>query len=126
MDRLVKLWFAFSDMIAWPLLVFSLAGAIAFPFVGPIYSRMVKEPLTVLGIIGVCVLWLVVAAGAYAIVRRRALGLVPVLAPAIALAVSGHTTLATVFAAAWAAVFAAPFVLVLIRARSAVASKSAA
>jgi hypothetical protein len=85
---------------------------------------MVKEPLTVLGIIGVCVLWLVVAAGAYAIVRRRALGLVPVLAPVIALAVSGQTTLALVFAAAWAAVFAAPFVLVLVRASSATSNSA--
>ena len=126
MQRLTKLWFAFSDLLAWPLLAFSLVGAIAFPFVGPIYARMAQQSITTFTITSTCALWLIVAAGAYAITRRKALGLLLVLSPAIVSATSGKIAFALVLAVAWALAFATPFLLAFLQARSAATSKPAA
>ncbi len=126
MHRLTKLWFALSDLLAWPLLAFSLVSAIVFPFVGPIYARMAQQSITTFTIIATCALWLTVAAGAYAITRRKALGLFLVLAPAVVSAISGQIAFALVFAVVWAIVFATPFLLAFFQARSAATSKPAA
>ena len=126
MQRLTKLWFAFSDLLAWTLLAFSLVGAIAFPFIGPIHGRMTQQPVTTLTIIFTCALWLSVAAGAYALIRRKALGLALVLMPAVVSAVSGQIAFALAFVVAWAIAFAAPFLLAFSQARSATASGPAA
>ncbi|WP_296281275.1 hypothetical protein [Pseudoxanthomonas sp.] len=126
MYRLTKLWFAFSDLLAWALLAFSLVGAIVFPFVGPIYARMAQQSITTFTIIGTCAIWLIVAAGAYAITRRKALGLVLVLAPAIVSAISGQIAFALAFAVAWAVAFVTPFLLAFFQARLAATSKPAA
>lgn len=125
MQRLTQLWFALSDLLAWPLLAFSLMGAIAFPFAGPAYARMAQQPMTTFTLVGTCALWLMVAGGAYAITRCRPLGLVLVLAPAIASAMAGQRASALVLAAAWAIAFAPPFVLVFFQARSAASSRPA-
>lgn len=123
MHRIIGGWFAVSDLVAWPLRVFSLMVAVLFPFVGPLHARMAQQPITMLGMAGTCALWLIVAVGAHALLRRRALGLAPVLAPAIVLAFSGQPTWALAFAFIWAVVFAAPFLLVLSRSLPGAASR---
>jgi hypothetical protein len=126
MRQTIMLWFALSDLLAWLLLAFALVAAALFPFAGPVHARMTEQSLTMMGVAGTCMLWLAVAAGAYAIIRRKALGLVPVLAPAIVLAVSGRAAFALSLAAIWAVVFAAPFLLVLFQALPVSSSKSPA
>ena len=115
MYRLTKLWFAFSDMLAWLLLALSIVATAIFPFVGPVYARMTRQPMTTLNIVGTCALWLMVAVGAYAITRRKVLGLVLVLVPAAVSAVSGRMAFALAFAAACIVVFATPFLLAFLR-----------
>lgn len=58
MQRLTQLWFALSDLLAGPLLAFSLVGAIAFPFAGPAHARMAQQPMTMFTLVGTCALWL--------------------------------------------------------------------
>jgi hypothetical protein len=117
--RMIQFLFVVSDVFAWLLLALSLVSAVAFPLVGPIHGRMSRQPLTTLDIIGTCAISLVVAAGAYAITRRKIFGLALVMAPAVALALSGRFDSALVFAVAAAAVFATPFLLVFLQARGA-------
>ena len=117
MHRLTKTLFAVADFLAWLLLAFSIAGALAFPFVGPVYGRMSGQPVTALGIAGVCVLWLVVALGAFAITRRRVFGVFLVLLPAFQLLASGRVAFGLAVAGALVLAFATPFVIVLSQAR---------
>lgn len=124
MQRLTLLWFALSDLLAWPLLAFSLMVAIAFPLAGPAHARMAQQPMTTFTLVGTCALWLMIAGGAYAITRRRPLGLVLVLAPAVASAMAGQMAAALVLAA-WAIAFVPPFILAFLQARSAAASRPA-
>lgn len=113
MRPIIRRWFAASDMVAWLLLVFALVGVVLFPFVGPLHARMTQQSVTVFDMAGTCILWLAVAAGAYAIIRRRVLGLLFLLAPVIVLGFSGRPGIALLLAGVWAVVFAAPFLLVL-------------
>jgi hypothetical protein len=87
---------------------------------------MTQQPITTFTIIFNCAIWLSVAAGAYAITRRKVLGLVLVLAPAFASAISGQVTFALALAVGWTVAFATPFLLAFFQARSAATSEPAA
>ena len=125
MQRLTSIWFNLSDVLAKFLLAFSLVGVVAYPFVGPVYARMHQQPITTADIVGTCLLWLVVAAGAYAIIRRKVVGLLLILAPAFWSAISGQLAFALGLALVLSVVFATPFLFVLLQARSAATSKPA-
>jgi hypothetical protein len=118
MHRLIRVLFAFADLFAWLLLVLSVLEALAWPFIGPVYARMAHLPITTLSIVGGCATWVAVAAGAYAITRRRVLGLALVLVPAVVWLVSGLPVLALVFAVVAILVFGTPFLLAFLQARS--------
>ena len=117
MHRLTKLLFAVADILAWMILAFSIAAALAFPFVGPVSARMSGQPLTVFGIAGTCALWLAVAGGAYAITRRQVFGVGLVLLPVAQLMSSGRVGFGLAVAGALVLAFATPFILVLLQAR---------
>ena len=117
MHRLTKICFAVADILAWLLIALSILGALAFPFVGPVYARMSGQPITALGIAGTCAMWLAVAFGAYAITRRQVFGVVLVLLPAVQLLASGQIAFGLAAAASLALAFATPFILAFSQAR---------
>ena len=117
MHRLTKISFAVADSLAWLLLAFSVAGALAFPFVGPVYARVSGQPISVIGIAGTSVLWVAVALGAFAITRRHAFGVALVLLPAVQLLATGQIAFGLAAGGALVLAFATPFILVLSQAR---------
>jgi hypothetical protein len=122
MHRFTKFLFALSDIFAWLLLAFSSMAVVAYPIAGSVYAKMSHQSLTTFDIIGICAILLIVAAGAFAITRRKVLGIALVLAPAVANALSGQFLFALGYTGAVAVVFATPFLLVFLQVRSAVAS----
>ena len=118
MNALTAGWFRVAGVLAQLLAVFALFGAVAYPFLGPVYLRMAHQPVSGLVIAGTCALWLAVAAGAFAISRRNALGILPVLLLPVALVVSGQLLAGVAVAAGLVLAFCTPFLLVFVQARA--------
>ena len=118
MLTLTTTWFRASDAIARLLAAFALIGAVAYPFIGPVYLRAAQQPITALTIAGTSALWLAVAVGALAIGRRKATGIFLVLLPAVMIFVSGQTLAGLTIASGLVLVFSTPFLLAFFQARA--------
>ena len=117
MLALTAMWFKTADILARLLVAFALVGAAAYPFIGPVYLRIAQQPTSGLAIAGTCVLWLAVAAGAFAFTRRRMAGIFLIFLPAAALAISGQPLAGLLVASGVVVAFCTPFLLALIQAR---------
>ena len=126
MNKLITIWFKIVDVLAWTLIALCIFGATSYPFVEPIHAHMSDRPITAFGIISAYMIWLAVAGGAFAITRRKALGLLAILVPTMKLLFSGHIFFALTTAAVLLVIFSSPFVLAFIHARSNMRSKHAA
>lgn len=116
--RLTRIWFALSDAVARLLLAGAVVVAILVPVVGPMHARMSHQVLSTGHLLAVSALWLAVAAGAFALTRRRPLGLLPVALPGVVLAVSDKPIAAACYLGLAALLFATPLVLAYIEARA--------
>jgi hypothetical protein len=119
-NRVTKALFRFSDACAWVVLFFSALAAVSFPFVEfvPRNRPAESELLFASG------LSLLVAIGAYQLMRRRLFGLPLVLL--LPVAFGFHTNLFATFAylLSATAAFGAPFVRAFLEARASAAKAS--
>lgn len=111
MRNVVRIIFAVSDLIAWILLFASLAGAVMYPFAGPIHARMDHHALSVERIVLTVFFAIIVAVGAYLLTRRKILGLPLVLVPCIGWGLTGSMPIALCYGALVLIIFVTPLVL---------------
>ena len=125
MRVLTKALFVVSDALAWLLLAIALLVASLYPIAGPAAARMYRHELPWWSVAAICAACLLVALGAFAITRRRAAGLLPIVLAA-ALGAMSHGVLAATLAALVAvALFGTPFGLVALQARRQVFGRAA-
>ncbi|MEG3790142.1 hypothetical protein V1318_08420 [Lysobacter sp. CCNWLW3] len=107
--RLTKILFGLSDLCAWMLMTVAVLGAVAVLFLGPAPDA---KPVSSLESMALSLLWVLVAAGAYLLTRRRPLGLLLVILPVFVWLVQGDAVPALAYAAFALLVFATPLILV--------------
>lgn len=107
--RLTKFLFGLSDLCAWMLMTVAVAAVAVVLFLGPGPDA---KPFTLLESMGLSLLWILVAVGAYSLTRRRPFGVVLVMLPVVLWLFQGNVAPALIYAAFALLVFATPLVLV--------------
>ena len=111
--KLTKLLFALSDLFASIGFVFAAFCALGFRFALPVYARNAHLAIGLAEIVLLVLACIVTAAGFALILRRRPVGLLPALCPAIAYLIQGQLLAALVFSSALLLVAGVPFWLAL-------------
>lgn len=111
MRNLIGIIFAISDLIAWILLFVSAAGAVIYPFTGPIHEKIVNHALSIESVALTAIISLVVAIGSYLLIRRKRIGLPLVLVPCIKWGFAGSYQIELWYGVIVLIVFGTPFVL---------------
>src|SRR5262245_27389624 len=99
MRLLVRDLFVIADFVCWALIFLGIVGAITSPMTLQIQARMAHRAPSTLFIVIAVVWWTLVAAGSYAVLKRRVYGAIPLFAPAVWLAWGGVGFLAVMGAA---------------------------
>jgi len=114
MRRLVLIMFAVSDWLSWLLVLTGVLGAIAVPFAMPAYDRMSGQPVSVAWVFALSAVLLLVAGGAFALLKRKPFGLLLLMVPAPLLVVVGGYLAAAIVAAIVLLLFAGPYSLMFL------------
>ena len=110
--RLTKALFWISDICAWFLLCLALFLAFVMAAVGPVADAMDHVSVSWTRTIATIVVCLLTSKGAFLLTRRRPLGLLLVLIPAVMALIQGSFVFAVGYLAVVVLVFCLPFVLV--------------
>jgi hypothetical protein len=114
MRRLVVVLLAISDWLCWLLVFLGVLCAIVYPLANLAFWPKVGEPVSVVGLILGSAFLLVIAGGAFALLKRRLLGLLPLFLPALVFLVLREYLAFVVAAGLVLVFFAAPYALVFL------------
>ena len=112
MRRLVVVLLAVSDWLCWLLVFLGVLCAIVYPLANLTFWPKVGEPVSVVALISGSTFLLVIAGGAFALLKRRLLGLLPLFLPAALLLVLREYSAFAVAAGLVLVFFAAPYALI--------------
>lgn len=110
--RLTKILFGLSDLCAWMLMTVAVLAVVAVLFLGPGPDGQSARPMSSFESMGLSLLWMLVAVGAYLLTRRRPLGLLLVILPVFLWLAQGEVVPALIYAGFAVLVFATPLILV--------------
>ena len=119
MARLAKALFLASDIAAWLLILLSVVCAGLSPIALIAYAKMAHQPVSYLFITWYCALWIAIAFGAYALTRRKLIGLAPIIVFAVIAAANGNFTFALLVVGGSILLFCSPFLALLAISRKA-------
>ena len=111
MRQLVRVLFAISDFLCWALVCLGIVGALATPFA--LRANKTYEGRSISTVeIGISVAWwALLAVGAFGLIKRKIVGVLPLFAPAIWLGIGGAGVIAVVSAAVIPVIILLPYAL---------------
>jgi hypothetical protein len=112
MQRLISALFAICDFICWALVCLGVVGTIASPLAVQTYEKMLHHQASILQIIAATLFWLSVSVGAYALLKRKVVGVIPLLVPALCALLAGAGIGGLLIAASLPVLMLAPYMVV--------------
>ena len=117
MKPLIKALFIVFDILAWLLFAATVLSVLAFVFLGPVEARDGNYEVSRLEIWVTCIIAACFAAGAFAVARRRPIGIFLLSLPVLPCLYIGELLFGALFLCLVLAVFGTPFFLAFMEAR---------
>jgi hypothetical protein len=114
MRRLVVVLLAVSDWLCWLLVFLGVLCTVVYPLANLTFWPRIGEPVSVVALILGSAFSLLIAGGAFALLKRRLLGLLPLFLPAVLFLVLCEYSAFAVATGLVLVLFAAPYALIFL------------